>query len=456
MPPSPFIPLASGNKGLSGLPRLLPWPKRLDVSLLCFLGLFVATCDRANISVAAPSMMKEYGWDITTMGWVLSTFYVGYMGFMIPAGVLADRFGPKRIFALAMASWSSFTALTSLPRSLGVLGIVRTFMGIGESATIPSINAILARWFPPEEYSRTAGFTWSGGYGGIILAFPLASLILKFLGWRMIFYLFATLGGLWLIFWLKAIYDQPEDCPTISRAEMELIRSSRPQIKGDEPIPWSVILHTPEAWAVFALHFSSNWFTYFLMSWLPTYLVIGRHFSLRQMALGSALPFLCALCGTNLFGYLIDRVSRSSSRTHVNKTFLLPFACAAGILIVISKVSSSSVVVPLLCISATLMTSATPVFASGSLDLVPGSAGSFVGVQNSIANLSGVLAPVITGYLATSTGWMAAFSCTAAVCAFGITCYWLMGKAERRPPSPRGPINFSSFEISSIGPEFVD
>jgi predicted MFS family arabinose efflux permease len=171
---------------------------------------------------------------------------------------------------------------------------------------------------------------------------------------------------------------------------------------------------------------------------LPTCLVIERHFLLRKMALGSALPFLCAFCGTNLFGCLIDRVSRSRNRPHVNKMFLLVFACAAGILTVISKASSPSTILFLLCLSSALMSSATPVYVSGSLDLVPSSAGSFVGVQNSIANLSGVRAPVITGYLAASMGWSAAFSCTAAVCTLGIACYWLMGKAERKPPFLNG------------------
>jgi sugar phosphate permease len=377
-------------------------------------------------------MMREYGWSTTRMGAVFSAFYIGYVSCMVPAGILADRFGPKRVFAFGMACWSGFTALTSIPRSLGLLITVRASMGTGESATLPAMNSILARWFPPQEYSRTTALSWSGGYGGAIVAFPLASLISMLWGWRMIFYLFAVLGGLWLVLWRKGVYARPEDCPSITRAELEYIRSSRPQIKGSGPIPWSLILRTPEAWAVFALHFSSNWFIYFLMSWLPTYLVIERHFSLRKMALGSALPFLCALCATNLFGYLIDRMSRSGNRTRVSKLFLIPFAGASGILLMISRISSPVAIVVLLCLSAALMTGPTPVYASGSLDLVPGFAGSFVGVQNSIANLSGVLAPVITGYLAASSGWGAAFSCTAAVSAFGIVFYLLMGKAERR------------------------
>jgi ACS family glucarate transporter-like MFS transporter len=96
-----------------------------------------------------------------------------------------------------------------------------------------------------------------------------------------------------------------------------------------------------------------------------------------------------------------------------------------------SHASGEPVIVLLLCLSAALMTGATPVYASGGLNLVPRFAGSFVGVQNSIANLAGVLAPIVTGYLVATRGWNAAFICTAAVCLFGISTYLLLGKAER-------------------------
>jgi MFS transporter, ACS family, solute carrier family 17 (sodium-dependent inorganic phosphate cotransporter), other len=410
--------------------RLLPWPKRLDVSILCFLGLLIATCDRVNISVAAPSMMREYGWNTARMGVVLSAFYTGYVCFMIPAGVLADRIGPKRLFAVGMSCWSALTALTSVPRSLGLLITVRGSMGAGESITLPAMNSILARWFPPTEYSRIAGLSWSGGYGGPILAFPVASLILRVWGWRAIFYLFAGLGLVWLLLWHYAVYDRPEDCGTIGKDELRYIRSSRPDIANRTATPWPLILLAPEAWAVFLLHFSSNWFTYFLMSWLPTYLLIDRHFSLDRMALGSTLPFICALFATNVFAHFIDRLRKTRGRTFVSKMFVIPFGVASATLILASRASSPIVIVSLLCLSATLMTSATPVYASGSLDLLPAFAGSFVGVQNAIANLAGLLAPAVTGYLVAVTGWSAAFSCTTGVCALGIAFYLLFGRAE--------------------------
>jgi len=411
--------------------RWLPWPKRVDLSLLCFCGLLLATCDRVNMAVAAPFIMRDYGWSLARMGWVLSLFYVGYVAFMIPAGILADRWGPKRVFAWGVAWWSLFTTLTPFPRSSWHMGLVRALLGTGESVTVPSISATLSRWFPPEEYGRAAAFSWSGGYAGSVVAFPLASVLLNYLGWRQIFYVFGSLGAVWLVFWFLTATDRPETCPGISQSELKHILSSRPSVCEAAAVPWRRIFREPASWAVFTLHFSSNWFIYFLMSWLPTYLQVARHFSLRSMAIGSSLPFVSALCATNLFGNLLDRFCSKRNRTRVSKIFLVTFVAAIGILLLLPYVSSPPMIIFLLSLSTALLAGATPVYASGALNLVPRFAGSFVGVQNSIANLAGILGPVVTGYLAASRGWSAAFACTAIASGLGISAYLVMGKVER-------------------------
>jgi len=411
--------------------RWLPWPKRLDIALLAFLALVIAYCDRVNISVAAPSMMREYGWDTAGMGWVLSGFFAGYALMMIPAGMLADRFGPKRVFAVAMAWWSALTALTPLPRSLGTLTAMRVFMGIGESGTFPSMNAILVRWFPRQEYSRVAGFCWSGGYAGSIVGVPLGSLILATLGWRAVFWIFAAIGMIWVPLWHLAVTDQPEQSPGVTAAELAYIRAARPEIRPVERVPWGRILSIPAFWGLFALHFSSNWFAYVMISWLPTYLLTAKGFSLSSMALGAALPYICALLASNGFGALIDRLSVGRSRTRVRKLFLIPYALSAVALLLVPQVSTPRATVAMLCLAMAFLTAATPVYSSNSLDLAPRFAATVVGVQACIANLAGVLAPVAIGYVARSGGWTLAFALTAAITAAGILAFALFGTAER-------------------------
>src|SRR5258706_7239162 len=170
--------------------RLLPWPKRVDIALLCFIALVIAYCDRVNLSVAAPTILRERGWDTAQMGWAFTGFFIGYTGFMIPAGRLADRFGPRRMFAFSILWWSVFTALTPIPVSLPALVAVRILMGLGESGVFPAMNSILVRWFPKQEYSRATGFCRSGGDCRRPLPVPLGS---------------ATLAGLGLAGWCLAV-----------------------------------------------------------------------------------------------------------------------------------------------------------------------------------------------------------------------------------------------------------
>jgi MFS family permease len=411
--------------------RRLPWPKRVDISLLCFVALVIAYCDRVNVSVAAPSIMKEYGWDTARMGWALTAFFIGYTLFMIPAGILTHRYGPKRVFAFSIGWWSVFTAITPLPGGLAGLAAMRVVMGAGESGTIPSINSILVRWFPAQEYSRVTAFCWSGGYAGSIVAFPIAAAILDAWGWRAIFYVFAALGALWIPLWLAAATDWPEDFRTITRAELDHIRAGRPDLRVRGSVPWRELLACRPLWGVLALHFSSNWFFYVMISWLPTYLILARHFSLANMGFGASLPFLSALVGTNVFGLAIDRLSRGRNRTRVRKWFLLPFALAAAILLLLPAAPGPVAIVCLLCAAMALLTGATPVYASNSLDIAPRYAGTVVAVQNSFANVAGVLAPVTVGYVVKAAGWPAAFWLTAAVCGAGIIAFLVFGSADR-------------------------
>lgn len=391
----------------------------------------IAYCDRVNLSVAAPVILKEYGWDTAKMGWAFTGFFIGYTGFMIPAGRLTDRIGPRRMFAISIIWWSAFTALTPVPRSLGALIAVRILMGLGESGVIPAMNSILVRWFPRQEYSRATAFCWSGGYAGSIVAFPCASLIMSLWGWRAIFGVFALLGIAWLPFWWWGVTDRPEESKAARREELEWISANRPPLSKVEVVPWSRLLREPPLWAAWALHFSSNWFSYVMVTWLPTYLSVARGFALAEMAFGAALPFLCAMGGSNLFGSAIDRFSRSHDRTRVRKWFLVPYFFAAGTLLLVPAVAGGVATVTALCVAMFLMTSATPVYASSSLDLAPRYAGTVVGIQNAIANIAGVLAPVVVGYIVKASGWDAAFWLTAVVSVLGITAYLLFGKAEK-------------------------
>ena len=388
-----------------------------------------------NLSVAAPTIIKEYGWDTRQMGWALTAFFIGYTGFMVPAGRLTDFLGPRRMFAFNILWWSAFTVLTPLPGSLLPLVAVRLLMGMGESGVFPAMNSILVRWFPRDEYSRVTAFCWSGGYAGSIIGFPVASAILATWGWPAIFYLFGVLGVIWLPLWWWGVRDWPEHSASVGREELSRITGSRPNLEKVEVVPWGKLLRLPHLWAAWILHFSSNWISYLMISWLPTYLSSERGFSLSSMAFGAAAPFLCAMAGANFFGVAMDRLSQRHDRTLVRKWFLAPYLMAALLLLAVPAITSPVGLVCTLCGAMFFVTASVPTYASSALDIAPRYAGTVVGMQSAFANLAGVLAPVVVGYLVKFLGWSSAFILAAAVAGVGIAVYLIFGKTERMEDS---------------------
>jgi MFS family permease len=417
--------------GRHGTQRRLPWPKRVDIAVLCFVAVIISHCDRINISVAAPFVMKERHWDTAQMGWVLSGFFFGYTTFMVLTGYLADRFGPKLVFGASVVWWSVFTALTPAPGTVAGMAVVRGLMGIGESGTNSCTNSIIVRWFPPYEYSRATSFAFGGAYLGPILALPLAAAIAGRWGWEWVFYVFGSFGFLWLPFWILAANNRPETTTSVPPQELQKILEARPVLQDAGALPWQRILALPAFWAIATLHFSANWIYYMLATWLPTYLLSVRGFSLKSMAIGSALPFLSAWVGLQLFGTLIDLAVRKYNRTLVRKLFLIPFAGSAAALLIVPHVSGQVGIVLLLCLASFLLTSVSPTLNSASLEIAPRYAGTFMGFQNTAGNLAGVLVPVVVGTLAKSYGWNVTFWSALAISTVGIGMYAFLGQTEK-------------------------
>lgn len=398
-----------------------PWPPRVDVALLCFAANVIAHCDRVSLGAAAPAMMREFGWNTVEMGFVLSAFFVGYAAAMIPAGLLAQRAGPHPVFAWSMAGWSLVTLLTPLGRGSTAIASLRLLLGVGESGTAACINGTLARWFGPGEYARAAALCWSGGYAGPVVAFPLAAWLAASFGWRAVFIVFGLAGFLWLPLWLRA-GNGPAGADAATAAATPAA-----------PFRWR-LLAAPSVWAVFLLHFSSNWFLYVMISWLPTYLASERKLNVAGVAAGSALPFVFAWLGANAAAWAMDRFGahHGPARTRIRKLAMIPYSVTALAVFLLPRVESVPAAVTLLCASAALLAAATPVFSSASLDLAPDMAAGLAAFQNAFANIAGMIAPAAIGYAAASGpgGWQRAFALTAAVCLVGAAAYALLGRAE--------------------------
>lgn len=180
--------------------------------LLLATGLLISYADRSNLAIAILPMSKQFKWSLKDRGMILSSFFYGYLLTQILGGVLADRFGGKRVLLLGSLIWSFLTLLTPKMAIYGIYSIVtcRILLGLGEGVAFPAAHSLVAKWIPKKERSTAIAIITSFAYSGSPLA-ALASAPIAASGdsWPYIFYLFGIIGLTWSFFWLILASDTP-------------------------------------------------------------------------------------------------------------------------------------------------------------------------------------------------------------------------------------------------------
>jgi ACS family sodium-dependent inorganic phosphate cotransporter len=412
-------------------------PKRYLLIGLCFCATLICYIDRVIISVAAIAMQDTYGWSETTKGFVLSSFFIGYMLFQIPGGYLANRFGGKVVLGVAVAWWSLFTVLTPIAAaaSLPLLIITRIAMGLGEAATIPSIYNLFGRWVPATESSRSVSLVLSAIPLGTLFALITTGWLITQYGWPSVFYIFGVVGSFWVAIWFAKAYNRPEEHPHISEHEISLLRKEDDQnIQEETAIPWGKLFRIPAVWALLINHFCSNWGLYLLLAWLPSYLKKMQGLSIEYAGLVSAIPWLIMFIMINLGGWIADNmIKHGITLTTVRKTMQTIGLGGSAVFFLLASGSSSGVSPVLLMCGALGFTGFTlSGYASNHIDIAPRYADVLVGITNTAGTVPGIIGVIIAGWLVDLTGsFSSVFLLAASINVIGIFVWLKYGTAER-------------------------
>ena len=235
----------------------------------------IAYLDRVNISIAGSAIARDFHLDNVHLGWVFSSFVLGYALFQAPGGRLADRFGPRRIVALGVIWWGVFTALSaSVPAMDGVLWVmigVRFALGMGEAVVYPASNRLVAKWIPSNERGIANGLIFTGVGAGAAVTPPIIRYILENYGWRWSFWFSAVVGLLAGLIWYLIARDIPEEHPWVDRQERELIEAGLPQAPeqhdSHKTLPWSAIFLNKDLLAMTASYFAYGYAAYIFFTW---------------------------------------------------------------------------------------------------------------------------------------------------------------------------------------------
>lgn len=379
---------------------------------LLTLAVTINYIDRGNIATAAPLMQRDLGLSESQLGLLFSAFYWGYVPCMPATGSLAKRYGTRIVLASGLVVWSLSTAATAFASTFSALLILRVVLGIGESVTFPCASNLFASCLPRQKLGVANGIMSFGYLLGPGIGTLVGGYLMSVLGWQPVFVVLG-IGSLgWLLLWRKV------DSKGIEWRDGS---STSPPLKE--------ILEKRALWGACLGHFSANYAYYFILSWLPFYLVKSRGFSYTSMASVAAWAYLVNAASAFGMGWLSDQCLRAGlSSTTVYKT-IMGVAHVATLLCLVGMISfnQSGSVACLFAFEAISGSSYPALFAIPQILAGAPAAGRWVGIQNAAGNVAGLVAPALTGFLVERTGrFESAFLIAAGIGALGFLGWVVM------------------------------
>lgn len=391
------------------VPRPRGWGKRYTLVVLmtaCNACLYLS---RVNISVAVIKMAKEFNWDATTQGRILSGFYWGYLMTQPLGGWVAGRIGGKYVLAGAVAVWSVVTLLTSTVSASGhvaALIIARVVVGAAEGVNYPCQAALADRWIPPSELSRAWSIGTTGENMGTILALLAGPPLADRIGWAAIFYSTGAAGVLWLLCFLPLASSEPEQHSGVSKEELAYIQASRPKDTTGKgaPVPWRSIATNPAFLLLILQHCCYNMGNYIWLSWMPSFFEHTLHVKFADLGLPTVMPYASLWLISTSAGVFADwLIGRGWKKANVRKLCNTIGMCGpAACLMLLRNAKTLVTATVLLSLAIGLGGFALAGYWANFVDIGGKHAGLITGISNSIATIPGIVGNIVTGALLTT------------------------------------------------------
>lgn len=392
--------------------------RRWTIVGLLFTASLINYFDRATISFALPLISTELHLGPEAKGVLLSAFFWSYALLQIPMGVLADRVNLRWLYAAAFTLWSVSQGLIGLATGLGTLIAFRVLLGVGEAIYLPGGSKIVSLLFRPSERGLPCGLFDAGTRTGLVIEGVLVPWMLVHYGWRATFSVVGFAALLWLVPWFMATPGQ--------------LRAEAPaQPKPDRPgfVQTVTALVTNRNLLGICLgFFCFDYYWYFLVSWLPDYLVTVRGLTMMKAGIYAALPYFVFGASEPIGGWIADRLIRAGWDETRARKGIVTIAFLTGLLLIpAARVSTPGAAVALI-VGGCLVGLAT-----GNLLVIlqscapPAEIGLWTGIYNFVGNIAGILSPLITGFLIAQTGsYTPPFVLAAALIAVGPLAFWLI------------------------------
>ena len=388
--------------------------KRLHIVAFLFALTIINYTGRMSMSVAAQPVAEHFGWDNATMGIVMSAYFWAYVACVMPMGWLVDRFGARKTIAWAICFWSAMAMLPGFVGGLTSMIAARLAFGAGISATWPACAKVVSTWFPAGERGIATSFYQAGSSCGAAVSMPVAAWLVVAAGWQTSFVVTGAVGFVWLALWWK-IYREPEACAWLPEAERAYILASRGaggQVQAaDAPnrgkSKLALVLSQKTMWGLALSQGAIAYTQHLVLAWLPSYLMQVKRMDIKSASCFSAGVFLFSTVFALVAGRLNDaRMNTDLLARGGRKNTVLAYMLLSTVIGGVSAVDNLFLVFTFVGLAFAFTTAALSLNLALTTDLVRNSSitGTAISVQVLGGSFFGLIAPVVTGFIAKLTG----------------------------------------------------
>lgn len=387
-----------------------PSKVRWIFSLLFFIIGLIAYFDRLNLSIAAPMMMQEFGMDKIEFGLLMTVFSVGYAIAQVPGGVLVEKFGPRKILALALSWWSAFTLLTACAANHGILATVRFLFGLGEGPLYPSTNHFIGNWYSKYEKGKANSALLAGSYFGPVIGPGITVALMLALGWRWVFVIYGIIGFIVAAVWYVCAKNTPQEHGGVNEAELRIINDGRDeaeQLGQRQSAPWSKFLVSVQFWTLGLQYFIALYIITFFLTWLPMYLMEARNFSFKEMGVAASFPWLAIFISVMTTGIFSDYLIKRGTTKRVARSLIADVGFIISGISIYMAAQATIAEMNVFWLTIALGALGLPVNVSWACcnDIGGQYSGSVSGWMNLWGNLGAAASPIFSAMLATQFGW---------------------------------------------------
>ena len=408
---------------------------RWYVLVLISLMYLITYLDRVNISTAAPVIAKEFGFDKVTMGIIFSSFVWAYAAFQVPGGWLSDRFGARNVLTIIVGYWSIMTAATAAATGAVSFVVLRFLFGIGEAGAFPGATRAMQLWYPRHERGFVQGATHSASRLGAAIAPPIVVLIITSYGWHAVFYVCGAAGIVWSVLWFLSYRNFPEKHPLVNEAEVKHIRGldaagNVNQAQTERPsVPWATLLRSPNMWAIMCAYFTYVYCLWIFLSWLPSYLVDYRHFTLLKVGLFASLPLFAGVIGDTVGGLATDWLLHKTGHAKLARRSVAIVGLLGCVCFIVPAALTADPYTAVYCLTGAMFFLECTIGPSWAVPMDVGGkcSGTVSGMMNMAGNIGGALSPIVFGVLVQFGSWQAPFIVAAGLLILGavVWAFWL-------------------------------